>query len=323
MLATVSSAPLVSVLIPCHNKAAYIEETLHSVYTQTARDWQLVVVDDGSSDASPDILRAHQARGTLTAVFQPNQGASAARQRALGEARGRYIQYLDADDLLLPHALAERVAALERTEGDVAYSDWQRLRRDRHGAFAPAEIVARSIEEVNLDPEVACFSSFWSPPAALLYSRRIVDRIGPWNPTLPVIQDARYLLDAALAGAKFVRVPGVSAHYRDDLAESLSRRNGTAFIVDVARNADQVLTIWEARGGLAPKHRAALIDCYDYVARAAFRHETGLFDHCIERIAELGGQPITRWPAMAARLQRYLGRRWAMALLAALKRPAP
>jgi glycosyltransferase involved in cell wall biosynthesis len=323
MLGSVPRTPIISVLVPCYNKAVYLEPTLQSVYAQSLQNWELIVVDDGSSDASADILRRHQAQGSLVAIFQANQGASAARQRALSEARGRYIQYLDADDQLLPSALADRVLAIERTGADVAYSDWQRLRGGTSSGFERAEVVARRIEDVDADPELACFGSFWSPPAALLYTRDIVDRIGPWNTTLPVIQDARYLLDAALAGARFVHVPGVSALYRDDLNDSLSRRSNRAFAADVARNADQVHAIWKARGRLGSKHRAALLDCYDYAARVAFRDDGPLFQHCVERMAELGGQRLTRWPMIAARLQRHLGRRLALAVLAGLRRPAP
>jgi glycosyltransferase involved in cell wall biosynthesis len=313
--------PSVSILVPCFNKEAYLEKTLESVYAQTLRDWELIVVDDGSTDRSADVLRRHE--GRVRAIFQVNQGASAARQRALAEARGRYIQYLDADDLLLPAALEARIAALEASNSDVAYSDWQRIRRTASGSFEPAEVVVRRIEDVHADPEIACFTSFWSPPAALLYSRSIVERIGAWNRSLPVIQDARYLLDAALAGARFVHVPGVSAHYREDVVDSLSRRSALAFVSDVVRNADQVRAIWQGRGVLEARHRLALTGCYDYAARSAFRQADPLFEHCIEQLELLGPRRLTGWPTLAALLKRSLGKRAALLILGTLGRPAP
>jgi glycosyltransferase involved in cell wall biosynthesis len=312
--------PSVSVLVPCYNKQEYLEETLKSVYTQTYQDWELIVVDDGSTDGSQLILHRHENR--LRAILQASQGASAARQRALGAARGRYIQYLDADDLLLPNALADRVAALEGTDADVAYSDWQKL-RPNPGGFVRAEVVARRIDDVNPDPEIACFTSFWCPPAALLYKRGIVERIGPWNASLPVIQDARYLLDAALAGGRFVHVPGVSALYRDDASNSLSRRSGRAFVADVFRNAEQVTRVWESRGQLTDLQKRALAGCYGYVARQAFRHDARVFDDCVVRLRELDRSERRSWPYVAATVQRALGHRTALAVLRLLGRPAP
>jgi glycosyltransferase involved in cell wall biosynthesis len=312
--------PAVSVLVPCYNKRVYLEETLQSVYAQTYRDWELIVVDDGSTDGSPQILQRHADR--LRVILQANRGASAARQRALDAARGRYIQYLDADDLLLPDALAHRVAALERTDADVAYSDWQKL-RPNPGGFVRAEVVPRRIDDVDPDPEVACFTSFWSPPAAILYTRRIVERIGPWNASLPVIQDARYLLDAALAGGRFVHVPGVSALYRDDASNSLSRRSGHAFVTDVFRNAEQVTRVWESRGQLTEAQKRALARCYGYVARQAFRRDAGLFDDCVARLHQLDKSDRRSWPYAAAMVQRALGHRAALAMLRLLGRPAP
>lgn len=312
--------PAVSVLIPCYNKAPYLEATLQSVFAQSSRDWELIVVDDGSTDRSLEVLQGYASR--LRAIAQANQGASAARQRALNEARGRYIQYLDADDQLLPDALASRMAALERSGADVAYADWQKLRRGADDVFERGEIVTRTLEEVNPDPEIACFTSFWCPPVALLYTRAIVARIGPWNATLPVIQDARYLLDAALAGARFVHVPGVSALYREDTSDSLSRRSRTAFTLDVFENAEQVQAIWQARGRLTAAQRVALGAVHEFVARASFRENPELFQRALARLRAGAGRRGS-WPFVAATLERSFGKRTALAILRVLARPAP
>jgi hypothetical protein len=185
------------------------------------------------------------------------------------------------------------------------------------------ETVARTIEDVNSDPELACFTSFWCPPAALLYRRRIVDRIGPWNASLPVIQDARYLLDAALAGGRFVHVPGVSALYRDDTPDSLSRRSDHAFVTDVFRNAEQVARLWESRGCLTGPQKHALADCYSYVARQVFRHDPALFAGSLAHLRDLGCSGRRSWPYVAATVQRAFGHRAALLFLRLLGRPAP
>ena len=312
--------PVVSVLVPCFNKQPFVAETLDSALAQSLPDIELIVVDDGSTDGSREVLRRYEGRAKV--LYEPNRGASAARARALREARGRYVQYLDADDVLLPFALEQRVAALERTGCDVAYSDWQRLRPTHGDAFAPAEVVARTLEEVHADPEIACFTSFWAPPVALLYTRELAARL-TWSTTLPVIQDARYLLDAAIAGARFVRVPSVSAYYRDLPGSGLSRTSNVRFVRDVLTNGDEVAALWRARGPLAPAQRQALADNYDYAARGLFREHPELAQHCAAALAELGALRPLGWPRIALALERALGHRTALGVLARVGRPAP
>jgi len=102
--------PCVSIIIPCHNGARFLAETLESALTQTLRAHEIVVVDDGSTDASAEI-----AQGTpgVRCVRQPKSGVSAARNRGLRETTGEYIVFLDADDRLMPDALRVGAAALD------------------------------------------------------------------------------------------------------------------------------------------------------------------------------------------------------------------
>lgn len=99
--------PLISVVIPAYNYAHLLPRALDSVLGQWADDLELLVVDDGSRDNSADILRDYQARyGQLRVISQDNAGAAAARNHGIREARGRFALLLDADDELLPNALA-------------------------------------------------------------------------------------------------------------------------------------------------------------------------------------------------------------------------
>jgi GT2 family glycosyltransferase len=105
-------APLVSVIVPAFNAAATIEETLFSALGQSLRDIEVIVVDDGSTDATPQIAaRLAAADPRLRLVRQENRGVSAARNAALALARGRFVAPLDADDLWHPRKLEKQVAA--------------------------------------------------------------------------------------------------------------------------------------------------------------------------------------------------------------------
>jgi hypothetical protein len=110
--------PLVSVLMPAHNAAPSIEAAIESVLAQTYSHFELLVIDDGSTDETPAILVAYQGRDSRIRVYaQPHSGIAASRNHGLGLAQGEYLACLDADDLALPHRLEVQVAALKADPG--------------------------------------------------------------------------------------------------------------------------------------------------------------------------------------------------------------
>jgi len=284
-------APQTSVIIPCFNNSAWIRDTLCSVVAQNRESLGIIVIDDGSTDNSAEIVRDEFSFVHL--VRTPNRGASQARNLGTSLAHGEFIQYLDADDLLAEGKIGAQVEALERTGADVAYGDWQKLvpspAPGSGDDFVPGEVVARVIEG---DAEIALFGDFWCPPAAYLFRRSIVDRVvdqaGGWNESLPVIQDARFALDCALLGGRFVHTPGIAAYYRAHEAGSLSRRNPVAFWRDVYRNAQQVEAWWSEHGGIAEPRRNALKHCLGNVARSSFKTDPETFEQALADLERLG-----------------------------------
>lgn len=311
---------LVSVVIPCHNIERFLENTIHSVLAQTLRDFELILIDDGSSDQTLDIIERHandpEDDIPIRYASGPNRGASAARNKGTELARGAFIQYLDADDLLRPTALEKRVDALQSTGADVAYSDWKRWTEERDGTFQASTVVRLTLEEIHSDPEIATFTSFWAPPAALLYRRHIVTCIGSWNLDLPIIQDARFLQDAARCGARFVHVPEVLADYREHRSTSLSKRDPVAFQRDVFVNAVQIESQWRLQGGLSPARIEALCESYCYCAQKLFWTNKGLFEQACERLEALGKYDdslVRRW---------HTCQRWGYSKVRASRTPA-
>ncbi len=313
-----SKIPLVSVVIPCYNCARFLVETLESVFCQTLQDFEIIAIDDGSTDDTATVIRSFGSR--IRAEFSSNRGASATRNRGTELAQGEFIQYLDADDLLRSDALEKRANALITSGADVAYSDWQRLEEFENGCFEPRSVVARRIEDVHADPQIALFTSFWAPPAALLYRRRIVDAIGVWNESLPIIQDARFLLDAALVGGQFVYVPGVGADYRVHRSNSLSRRHPVGFVRDVFRNACQVEAIWKNNGGITTERRAALEQAYGQAARFFFEHDRSTFYTALAKIHELNPNYLPSAPPALRQLSQWLGYEQAEAIALTYRR---
>lgn len=107
--------PEVSVIIPTYNSAHYLMQAVESVLSQTFRDLEILVIDDGSTDETEVVMRQYGA--PVRYIRQRNSGVSAARNRGIAESRGRYIAFLDADDTWYPHKLERQLAALDKHRG--------------------------------------------------------------------------------------------------------------------------------------------------------------------------------------------------------------
>jgi glycosyltransferase involved in cell wall biosynthesis len=305
------NAGRVSVLIPCFNAEKYLEATLASVHAQTHPPFEIIVVDDGSTDGSRDIARADP---HVVLHRNPGKGASAARTYAHAQSQGAYLQFLDADDLLTPTAIEARVRALEETAADVAVSDWERL-ADTDGTWRAVARQTGALPDPAAPADVQVLQGFWAPPAAILYRRTICDRIGAWSGTLPVIQDARYLLDAARLGARFVHVPEVGANYRQHRMGSLSSTNHLRIWEEVLRNASEVEELWTSDGGLDEARRSALARVYDDAVRVGFARDQTLFESGRAALQRIDSPPLTRFGRSALLLSRMLGYRPARAIM--------
>lgn len=125
--ATLHGAPVVSVVMPVWNCARYLEEAIASVLGQTSHDFELVIVDDGSEDASHEIIERHaQADARIRPIYRARQGLVPTLNAGCAAARGRYIARLDADDVALPERLERQVAVLEsRPEVALVASSFQ------------------------------------------------------------------------------------------------------------------------------------------------------------------------------------------------------
>lgn len=249
---------LVSIIIPVYNSVKTIERTLDSVIAQDYPEKEIIVVDDGSSDDTKLILRKYNNK--IQYIYQENSGVSFARNTGLVNSNGAYIQFLDADDFLAQGKISKQVKALIEYNADVAYGDWVKF-TETDSIYKELEVINRKMAR---SPEIELISDFWVPLAALLYSRRITDIIGGWNTSLPIIQDARYALDAAIHNAKFIYTPGIMGYYRVHASGSLSTSNRFNFINDCFENAKQIDLLWRGKYSTDIEKKNAIINVLRY-----------------------------------------------------------
>jgi glycosyltransferase involved in cell wall biosynthesis len=180
------SAPYseVAVVIPCYNAGAFLVRALESALAQTFAGVRVYVIDDGSTDATPEILRCYSNR--ICAVRQQRRGPGATRNRGIAMSRSRYVAFLDADDFWLPEKLARQVAVLEsdRRVGLVC-SDLEESREGKHvGSFWST----RHVPQTGAHFAHLLTNCFVSTPTVIV-RRECLEQIGVFNESLPVCED--------------------------------------------------------------------------------------------------------------------------------------
>lgn len=201
--------PLISVLMPCHNAAPYVGEAVASVLAQTYPHVELVIVDDGSTDGSSNVLQqlaaAHPERITL--VYQNRAGPWAARNHGLVRAHGPFIAFLDADDTWAPEALARLHAALDAARADIACCGW---RSTGVGTTAPQPHLPPAADAA-LDH--AFEHGAW-PLNTLLIHRPRIDALHGFSERLPTAMDFDLWLRLLAGAPVLAAVPEALAQRR-------------------------------------------------------------------------------------------------------------
>jgi GT2 family glycosyltransferase len=132
-----AAVPSVSVIVPCYNLGQYLDEALGSVLGQTYQDFEILVVDDGSTDPHTQALLAGYAAPKTRVIRAPHRGLAAARNAGIAEASGRYLCALDADDRLRPTFLERTVHVLDRDDSLTFCSSWLRTFGDEQWDWTP------------------------------------------------------------------------------------------------------------------------------------------------------------------------------------------
>ena len=141
----IMSNPLMTVIMPSYNAERFIAESIESVVAQTIEDWELIVVDDASTDGTPNIVAAFQHRDPRIRLIaqEANQGPAHARNLGLDHARGELIAFIDSDDIWFPQKSEKQIAAMTRSRADLSYTAYQRTRQGaRHAVVVvvPASV---------------------------------------------------------------------------------------------------------------------------------------------------------------------------------------
>jgi glycosyltransferase involved in cell wall biosynthesis len=187
--------PTVSINLCCYNSEKFLEETLQSIFAQTYKDWELVIVNDGSTDFTESIIKAYINRDyPIIYHYQENHGLGYSRNKALGLSSGEFIALLDHDDLWLPNKLEKQVELLDsKPDVALAYSDaylidskGKILCRISDKTYLPHGNV---LTHLSINPFIVC--------STVLLRKRVLEEVGLFDTQLAVSEEYKLFLRIA------------------------------------------------------------------------------------------------------------------------------
>lgn len=188
--------PLVSIIIPTYNRSHYLGETLDSVRKQTYHHWECIVVDDGSKDATEELMEFYCEQDRRITYYKRSEhflkGANGCRNYGFELSKGKYIQYLDSDDLLSQTKIEEQVKLLSGSDNALATAKWGVFRNRDRDLYENLKSY-RNFDNAR-DFLRATYRSYgYFPPHAYLINRTVIERAGGWNEHLKINQDGEFM----------------------------------------------------------------------------------------------------------------------------------
>ncbi|HFB65873.1 MAG TPA: glycosyltransferase [Aeromonadales bacterium] len=208
------SDPLISVIIPCFNCQEFVDEAITSVLNQDYSNKEIIIVDDGSTDESEEIIKRYSEN--IKIIQQKNMGLSGARNSGINHARGEYIAFLDADDYWSQHFLSAMVEQAVQSKSKLIYCGWEHVGTYRQEPFVPPDY-----EDSDNKLELMIEAPRWPVHAAIVH-KSIVDELGGFNESLNYCEDFNFWIRAATKN-RISRVSKVLAYYRHHGDTQLSK----------------------------------------------------------------------------------------------------
>jgi len=253
---------LVSIVIPTRNRCDLLRETMASVYAQTYADWEAIIVDDGSTDGTEEMVKAMAATERRLRYLRRQrnpQGASTCRNLGITAANGEYIIFLDSDDLLAPTCLEGRIQVMkENPKLDFVVFLTQVFREVR----GDRPYLWNTFTQENDLDRLLRRDSPWQTTGPL-WKKASLALIGEWDERALSAQDWEFNIRAIAAGLTYEKIPEIDSYWRDTRAGSISNSWGnTRKLCNRVRLHRRIIEILRAKGLVTRKRQRILMSEY-------------------------------------------------------------
>ena len=208
--------------MPCHNAEKFVGEAIESVLSQTYENIELIVVNDGSTDRSEEVLEKYKGRRVVS-ISEKCGSASKARNRALREAKGEYIKFCDADDLISPEMIERQVGRLNGRQDAVAMSEWGRFYNDDVRSFRKSpQSCWKTMSGIEWLVEALMDAQPMMQVGMFLIPKILTEKAGPWIERSSPNDDFEYFCRLFCETEEILFVPETMLFYRSGIRGSLS-----------------------------------------------------------------------------------------------------
>lgn len=303
--------PLVSILIPAYNAEKWIRDTIESALHQTWPKKEIIIVDDGSTDHTAQILKKYESK-SVKVITQENMGGPAARNKALSFAHGNYIQWLDHDDLLAPDKIFNQLRN-EKYDGNpdvlLSGSFGKFYYRKEKTKFRPG-VLWKDLAPIDYFL-IRFRENQWLHTSVWLVSRKLTDTVGPWLELKNPDDDGEYFFRIVAACKKIIFVPDAKSYWRignlKSMGQSRSDEAIEAFFISIFKNINLFRSLEDS-----VRTRSACLIYLQSAINYFFLEKTDILGKANNLAKELGGglsTPALRWKY--SMIQQVIG--WRMA----------
>jgi glycosyltransferase involved in cell wall biosynthesis len=304
---------LSSIIIPCYNAENYVAHAIQSSLNQTHRDCEIIVVDDGSSDASLEVIRSFG--DSIRWVTGPNRGGCSARNRGMEMASGAFIQFLDADDILHPERIQILLSALNsHQEAEFAWASYLKFKEQEVPHCLKSSCCTSSLV---FYPSVSPLEAAYAPWASL-FRVEFLKRVGPWDVSLRRWVDLEFHARIARCCTSYVRTQLPLYGYRQHSGVRISNANRKhTNLHDAYESLHKTSAALSTSNISVDELNFYLFPFYLQLARsAATNGDRAMFAECLQRAASLTQRRDFHFKASLARVaSRLLGLRWTSMLI--------
>ncbi|RII27588.1 MAG: hypothetical protein CXR31_04945 [Geobacter sp.] len=245
--------PLVSIITPAYNRANLLEETIESILSQDYPNLEYIVLDDGSTDATLEVIKRYE--GRLRWDSHPNMGETLTVNKGFSMTGGEIVGVVNSDDPLLPGAITRIVRALlARPNAVVAYPDWQLI--DEHGAALQVVMCRDFVSTADMVRGHYCL-----PGPGAFCRRSVIEGTGGRDPSFRYVGDFDFWLRAGLIG-DFVRIPEVLATFRTHAGSATVSSQSTDMANEHIRVIEKVFDGCKVRNDLEQIRAESLLNAY-------------------------------------------------------------
>ena len=277
-----------SICMPAYNAGKYINEAVGSILKQSYKNWELIIVNDGSTDDTGALI-GDFTDPRIRVYEQENKGQCAAANKAFSYSSGELIKFMDADDIISVDFIREQVARLGASKNVIASASWGRFYDDDLATFKlakkyivddcrPIDWLINALEHKNAMMQCA----IWLIP------RSILERSGLWDESLNLINDLEFFIRVLLKADEIRLTPNAVLYYRSGLPDSLSALKSRAG-AESAFNSTLKGTSYILEQESSPRARKVVADCFQNYVYTFYPYHTDLLLRAQNKIAELGG----------------------------------